>query len=300
MSVLISGAELYRWRQWALEQAQTAAVPPGEVDWLLLGLTDLDGLSLRLGSYQDRSGIGSRYPLSSLTEKWQLRLRQRVPVQYLVGETQWRRFRLAVTPAVLIPRPETELIIDIAQAAVAQSPDRQTLEQGIWVDLGTGSGAIALGLAEILPKATIIAVDFSEAALQLAQQNVDNHGLSHRIQLRQGSWFEPLADLKGQLAGVVSNPPYIPSQTVLTLAAEVSQHEPHTALDGGLEGLDAIRALVAEAPDYLQAGGLWLIEMMAGQAESVNALLQSSATYRDIQTHPDLAEIQRFALAYRM
>ncbi|MEO1400678.1 MAG: peptide chain release factor N(5)-glutamine methyltransferase [Cyanobacteria bacterium J06635_1] len=295
----ISGQDLYTWRTWALQQAAAADIPPNEVDWFLQGVTELDNLALRLGTYQDRPAIATCFCLDTLTAKWQQRVRERVPVQYLVGETPWRDFMLMVTPAVLIPRPETELIIDIAREWVDNSPRRTELEQGIWVDMGTGSGAISLGLAQALPDARIIATDISAAALAIAQQNADRHQLADHIEFRQGAWFEPLSDLKGRLAGVVSNPPYIPSQMVLTLQPEVTHHEPHNALDGGQDGLDDIRQLAKAAPEYLCPGGIWLIEMMAGQAEAVYSVLQHHSAYCGIQTYPDLADMQRFMGAYR-
>ncbi|MEM9162313.1 MAG: peptide chain release factor N(5)-glutamine methyltransferase [Cyanobacteria bacterium P01_F01_bin.4] len=295
----VSGQALHAFRTWAIQQAHSADIPLDEVDWLLQGVTPLDSLALRLGTYRDQATIFIRFPLDTLKAKWQQRLRDRMPVQYLVGETPWRSFMLRVTPAVLIPRPETELMIDIAREWVDNSPRRAGLERGVWVDLGTGSGAIALGLAAAFPDAHIIATDISAAALAIAQQNAERHQLADRIEFRQGAWFEPLTDLKGQLAGMVSNPPYIPSERVLTLQPEVTHHEPHTALDGGQDGLDEILHLVKDAPDYLVKGGFWLLEIMAGQAEAVLGLLQLQSLYSGLQAHLDLAGIQRFVSAYR-
>ncbi|MBD0269623.1 MAG: protein-(glutamine-N5) methyltransferase, release factor-specific, partial [Cyanobacteria bacterium Co-bin8] len=111
--------------------------------------------------------------------------------------------------------------------------------------------------------------------------------------------FAPLAEIKGQVAALVSNPPYIPTATVQTLEPEVVNHEPTLALDGGPDGLDAIRQLAAAAPDYLCSGGLWLAEMMAGQAPTVSALLEQQEAYTEVQIHADLTGIERFALAFR-
>ena len=205
---------------------------------------------------------------------------------------------LKVSPAVLIPRPETEYIIDIAVEAIKNSPTTE-LELGEWADLGTGSGAIALGLAEAFNRAIIHAVDCSPDALAIAQLNAENLGLQERIQFYQGSWLSPLLDLKGKLSGMVSNPPYIPSSEIPQLQAEVANHEPHIALDGGIDGLDSIRYLIENAPDYLRPGGIWLIEMMTGQADTVVKLLQEQGGYFQIQIYPDFAGINRFALAYR-
>jgi release factor glutamine methyltransferase len=204
-----------------------------------------------------------------------------------------------VSSAVLIPRPETECLIDLAVAAITHSTVNPPLDQGHWVDLGTGSGAIAIGLADALHKATIHAVDYSPTALEIAQANAQNLGFAERIHFYQGSWWEPLASLKGHVSGMVSNPPYIPTETVATLEPEVMQHEPHLALDGGTDGLDEIRHLIAVSPSYLRPGGVWLIEMMAGQADTVRKLLQNQGSYCNIQIHSDLEGIERFALAYR-
>lgn len=186
--------------------------------------------------------------MADLANLWDRRLGDRVPVQYLTGKTPWRNLLLQVSPAVLIPRPETEILIDLAIAASQNLPD---LQQGNWADLGTGSGAIAIGLATTLPMAHIHAVDFSSQALAIAQQNARTLHVDDRIQFYLGSWFAPLSLLQGRLSGMISNPPYIPSQLISNLQPEVSLHEPHLALDGGPDGLNAIRQLVAIAPGYL-------------------------------------------------
>jgi release factor glutamine methyltransferase len=294
---IIAGHEIWQWRQTARQQAVAADIPPDEVDWLLQEWAGLDRLALRLGSVQEKPAIALSLPWAELTQLWQKRLEARVPVQYLVGAAPWRNFRLRVSPAVLIPRPETEYLIDLVEAAVQASPI--DLAQGDWADLGTGSGAIALGLADALPKAKIHAVDTSVEALAIAQQNAQRLHLDQRIQFHHGSWFQPLDSLPGQLSGMVSNPPYIPTSLVPNLQPEVARHEPWLALDGGVDGLDCIRHLVGTAPTYLRSGGIWLIEMMAGQATSVVDLLHQQGSYRDIQTYADLAGIDRFVLAHR-
>ena len=148
-------------------------------------------------------------------------------------------------------------------------------------------------------KATIYAVDCSSQALSIAQQNVHNYNLGNRIKFYQGSWWEPLDFLKGEFSGMVSNPPYIPTATLPNLQPEVFKHEPHLALDGGDDGLECIRHLVETSPDYLKPGGIWLIEMMAGQADKVKQMLYDNGSYSKIEIHRDLAGIERFALAYR-
>jgi release factor glutamine methyltransferase len=295
---VVTGLELWQWQSEAKQKAIAGSIPPSEVDWLLQEVANLDRLSLRLELFKTRSEIALTRSLAELSDLWQCRITANMPVQYLVGVTPWRNFRLTVSPAVLIPRPETEEIIDLAVAAVAGQ--NSSFQTGHWVDLGTGSGAIILGLAEVFPQAMLHAVDSSLDALAIAQTNAQQLGFSDRIQFYQGSWLTPLAHLKGHLSGMVSNPPYIPRALIPDLQPEVCQHEPHLALDGGEDGLDCIRHLVITAPDYLVSGGIWLIELMAGQAETVTQLLLAQGNYRSIQTHQDLAGIDRFVLAYRV
>ena len=159
------------------------------------------------------------------------------------------------------------------------------------------SGAIAIGLAKTLPLAKIYAIDTSDAALEIAQINATNLKVIDRLDFRQGNWWSSLGQLRGKVAVMLSNPPYIPSEEVLRLQPEVANHEPHLALDGGIDGLDGIRVLVDTAPEYLQPGGIWLIEMMAGQGQAVVELLEQQASYTDIEIIDDLAGLDRFVFA---
>jgi release factor glutamine methyltransferase len=280
--------------------ATAHAVSQREVDWLLKSVANLDSLTLRLESIAADQVIEISMSLDCLSALWIDRVEHHKPVQYLVKKTFWRDFELIVSPAVLIPRPETESIIDIALAA-----SNSIQKQGIWVDLGTGSGAIAIGLARVMPAAKIFAVDISNTALDIAKINATRLGViagaaslvENRINFSQGSWWSSLAQLQNQVAGMISNPPYIPAAAVLQLQPEVVKHEPHLALDGGWDGLDAIRLLVDTAPEYLQPGGIWLIEMMAGQGAAVVELLARQGSYTDIEIIDDLAGLDRFVLA---
>ncbi|NJK58319.1 MAG: peptide chain release factor N(5)-glutamine methyltransferase [Pleurocapsa sp. SU_5_0] len=289
----ISSQDLYSWYRQAKEMAIANQIDPDEVDWLIKTITNLDSLSLRLGTWQKQSQINSDKSLTELTKLWQQRLHERLPVQYLVETVFWRRFQLKVTPAVLIPRPETELIIDIALAnSLISSGERH------WVDLGTGSGAIAIGLADVFPTATVHGVDLSADALKIAQENANSLNLDN-IHFYQGSWWSPLNALQGKVTGMISNPPYIPSLQIAQLQPEVAWHEPRLALDGGDDGLDDIRYLIKTAPQYLVSGGIWLIELMVGQADTVVTLLIQQGEYYDPKIFADLAGIERFVLAYR-
>ncbi|MEO0406717.1 MAG: peptide chain release factor N(5)-glutamine methyltransferase [Cyanobacteria bacterium P01_A01_bin.135] len=289
-----AGSSVWQWRQQARQQAIARQIDPAEVDWVLLAVSDLDRLALKLGTVPQRPSITLTLPLRELTQRWQRRVTERSPLQYVTGTAPWRNFDLAVSPAVLIPRPETEQLIDIVDQTTQTQP---ALRQGTWADLGTGSGAIALGLAELMPSAEILAVDCSPDALTVAQQNAQRYSLGDRIQFLEGSWFESLSLWRGQLSGMVSNPPYIPTAMLAGLDPEV-QHDPQMALDGGEDGLAAIRQLIAIAPDYLPPGGVWLAETMQGQPEAVVRLL-GQGPYGDVQVFSDLAGIERFVLARR-
>ncbi|WP_413166562.1 peptide chain release factor N(5)-glutamine methyltransferase [Capilliphycus salinus ALCB114379] len=299
----ISGQQLWEWSQQAKAEATRADISPAEVDWLLEEWAGLDRLSLRLGSFKDQPQVNLRLRWPEFLQLWERRLKQRVPLQYLTGVACWRHFGLKVSPGVLIPRPETELIVDLVVASIRRQSQSETgsrpLQQGHWVDLGTGSGAIALGLAEVLTEASIHAVDCSREAMAIAQENAQNLGFGDRIQFYHGSWWEPLEHLRGRVSGMVSNPPYIPTGMLSTLQPEVALHEPHLALDGGESGLGCIQHLVKTAPVYLHSGGVWLVEMMAGQGEQVVEMLNNEGCYTEIERIADLAGIERFVLAKR-
>lgn len=293
----VSGSELAQWRSQARRSTQSHQIPLGEVDWLLREISNLTALELRLESFVDQPEIALSMSLAELEQCWQRRLQDRSPIQYLAGSTPWRDLNLQVAPGVLIPRPETEILIDLAIAATQSYPELAT---GNWVDLGTGSGAIAIALAQAFPAVIIHGVDRSLEALAIAQANINQYNYTHRIHLHQGSWWSPLEFLQGQVQGMISNPPYIPSLMIPNLQPEVVNHEPHLALDGGIDGLDDLRHLVTTAPHYLKSGGIWLVETMAGQPETVMQLLQAQGSYRDICTFPDLAGLERFVQALRI
>jgi release factor glutamine methyltransferase len=275
------------WYHQAKQEAVQHQVDPEELDWLVLGYLDRDKLSLRLGQI-----TCTAEQLKTLQALWQKRLTEKIPVQYLLGKAPWRSFWLEVTPAVLIPRPETELLVDLALDFLHTRVDPHVL------DLGTGSGAIALGISHAAARVHCTAIDRSPEALAIARKNAD--ALGCEINFLEGDWFSPLGPPKARFDAMLSNPPYIPSATVESLDIEVRQHEPRLALDGGTDGLSAIRILVEQGWPWLKPGGLWLVELMVDQAPRVMDLLAANGHYQEIQAHRDLAGIERFVSAKRI
>ncbi|MEM1368827.1 MAG: peptide chain release factor N(5)-glutamine methyltransferase [Cyanobacteria bacterium P01_H01_bin.15] len=290
----LSGSQLLVWRNQAREAAIANQISLYEVDWLLIALTSLNSLQLKLG--QMPLTVQSACSWTELSELWTLRVKTRCPVQYLAGYCDWRDLQLSVSDRVLIPRPETEILVDLAQAAITKSSH---LRRGIWVDLGTGSGAIAIALAIANPQLHIVGIDTSPDALTIAAKNGQALNVSPpQLQWRQGNWWEPLSAERGQIVGMISNPPYIPAAELAQLQPEVIRHEPLSALDGGLDGLDAVRVLVVQAPEFLISGGFWGVELMQGQARTVQEMLINTGQYREVEVVSDLAGIERFVQAY--
>jgi release factor glutamine methyltransferase len=197
------------------------------------------------------------------------------PVAYIVGCRDFWSLPLEVTPATLIPRPETELLVELALARLP--------EGGSVVDLGTGSGAIALAIAKERPDAQVTAVDASEAALEVARRNAAALGLQ-RVAFANGDWFAPLAGQRFDL--IVSNPPYIEADDP-HLAQGDLRFEPTTALASGQDGLDDIRRIAAAARGHLHAGGWLLVEHGWNQGEAVRGVFQT-AGFAEVSTVQDL------------
>lgn len=193
---------------------------------------------------------------------------EREPLQHIVGSTSFCGFEIAVNSAVLVPRPETELLAEQAWQFVAGLGERASTV----LDFGTGSGCVAIAMAAKCPGCIVHAVDISEAALAVAKQNATRHGLAERIRFHAGDGFAALpAGLQFDL--LVSNPPYIPSAEISQLQPEVRDHDPVVALDGGPDGLDFYRRLAAQSGAWLKAGGRLMLELGDGQAAPVSALL---------------------------
>jgi release factor glutamine methyltransferase len=213
------------------------------------------------------------------------RLERREPLQYVMGHADFHGRRFAVDRRALVPRPETETLVD----CVLQHPGLREIEQLFWADVGTGSGCIAVTLALALPGRGV-AADSSADALALAMANARRHGVEERIRFTRGDLLDGVP--AGSLHVVVSNPPYIPSAHVDGLQPEVSGYEPRLALDGGPDGLRVIERLVTQAFQALKPGGMLFTEVGAGQADAVKAMVRN-AGYRDAASVRDLAGVER-------
>lgn len=200
-----------------------------------------------------------------------------VPLAYLLGERAFRGLVLTVTPDVLVPRADTETLVEVALEA--PTPERAKV-----LDLGTGSGAVALALAAARPPWTVTATDRSPAALAVARGNGERLGLGN-VRWREGDWFAAVAEERFDL--IVSNPPYVATEDP-ELAADVATFEPAAALFAGPDGLDALRRIAAEAPARLRPGGTLALEHGHRQGETVRALLAATGL-EAVDTHPDLA-----------
>lgn len=213
----------------------------------------------------------------------------REPVAHIVGRKHFWTLDLAVNPAVLIPRPETELLVEAALQSIAPDGAARVL------DLGVGSGAILLAVLAERPNATGVGVDISDDALGVARANAEALGLAQRIVFKQGDWASAI---EGGFDVVLSNPPYIATAEIEMLAPEVAQFEPRLALDGGADGLDAYRAIAAELPRLLKLGGAFALEVGLGQAEAVRALAEGAGLSTG-EPRRDLAGIPRVVVGRR-
>ena len=210
------------------------------------------------------------------------------PVAYLTGRRGFWTLELAVTPVTLIPRPETELLVERALERLPRDVDTRI------ADLGTGSGAIALALAKERPRARVIATDASEAALTVARANAAENGIDN-TEFRHGSWFAPLAGERFDL--IASNPPYIEADDPHLGEGDL-RFEPMSALASGGDGLDDLRVIVGEAPSHLVDGGWLLVEHGWNQGAAVRALF-ADAGFIDIETARDLEGRERVTLGRR-
>jgi len=247
-----------------------------ESEWLLCAALGLD----RVGLY-----VNFDRPLNSselaVYRGMVSRRAKREPLQHILGSQEFMGLEFEVTPAALIPRHDTETLVE---EAIKRCRGAETI-----LDIGVGGGCIAVALAKLLPGASVFGVERSAASLELANRNAAKHGVS--VDLVSGSLFEPFKGKRFHM--IVSNPPYIPSGDIAALQPEVRDYEPREALDGGSDGLDFYRIIVPAAPDYLNRGGWLLFEVGIGEAGRVLELYSAAGHYTDMFKAKDPAGIDR-------
>lgn len=245
----------------------------------------------RLKLYLDFERVLTESELTALRELVKRR-GAREPLQYLTGSVNFCGLELQVSPAVLIPRPETELLAERAWTFLADRPAPANA-----LDYGTGSGCLAIALATRCPATVVHALDISPAALTLARANAARHGVATRVCFHEGDGFAALPET-ARFDLIVANPPYIPTGDLAMLQPEVRDHEPRAALDGGPDGLDFIRKLAADAGRWLKPGGRIMLEFGDGQAGAVRQLF-TAAGWSGVTVDNDLTSRPRMLVAAR-
>ncbi len=219
----------------------------------------------------------------------------REPIQYITGTQEFWGLAFMVTPEVLIPRPETELVVETALGLLENAPSP------VIVDLCTGSGCIAVSLAHELPAARVLAVDRSPEALAVARTNTRTHGAADRVRFFEGDLFGPIAgiDLGAGVAVITANPPYIRTDEMETLQPEVRDFEPEIALLAGPRGTEIAERIINDAPRFLRSGGSLIMEMGMGQATKLRQNIAENKSYNKVEVLKDLAGIERVIVAKR-
>jgi release factor glutamine methyltransferase len=220
------------------------------------------------------------------------------PLQYILGYQEFWSVRLKVDPRVLIPRPETELLVEqglsILKAACLKRTPRV-------LEIGTGSGAVAISLATEVRDISVVATDVSGEALLLARENVKSAGVLQQIQFVNGDLFSPIRRMPGQepFDLILSNPPYVDRSQIQNLAREIKDYEPAVALDGGEDGMAFYRTLVSQGPSYLRREGWLLLEVGEGQGERASTMMEEEGSFSTPERIKDLSGIERVVKAQR-
>ena len=276
---------------WSADYLTSKGVESGRLDaeWLLASALGTERLQLYL-KYDRPVGPEEREAFKQL-----LRRRAcREPLQYILGRAAFRELELLADPRALIPRPETEVLVE---EVLAWAKDRKS-GLGRVMDIGTGTGAVSVSLAVEGVCERIVATDISEGALEVARLNAQRHGVEALLDFRRGSLFE-IVDSGEAFDVIVSNPPYVATGERAGLQPEVRDWEPSEALFAGDDGLDVIQPLIAEAPEHLTDGGLLALEVGLGQAERVTRQIDDSGRFEPARVRRDLGGLPRIIMAER-
>lgn len=264
---------------------EAAGLPSARVDaeWLLAGLLGIGRVAVRL-----ELGEAAPAPLAERYARAVSRRARREPLQRILGWEEFRGVRVRLADSVLVPRPETETLVEWALALLPAPGPRRLLA----IDVGTGSGCIACALVSERADLDVVAVDVSPAAAAVARENVRALDLAGRVRVVAADLFAGLRDIRADL--IVSNPPYLPSALMPELPPEVRIHEPRLALDGGSDGLAVIRRIATAARPYLRPSGALVVETAGGDQASAAAALLRGAGWDQVTVRGDLIGIERF------
>ncbi len=290
MTLSISSSQLYRE---AIDRLNKAGIDNAQREALWIVEEALGTTRLRLLSDEEDSIDHVTYQgVISLLE----RRASREPLQYVLENQDFFGLSMVVNPHVLIPRPESELLVEEVIARLGSH------SQPIIWDVGTGSGCLAISVAKALNNAVVIASDRSLLALQVARINAMKHGVSSRILLVVGDLLAPLlsSGLAGKVTAIIANLPYISHEEWDRLSPDVKDFEPRLALDGGPDGLDVYRRLLEEAPDVLASDGVVYMEIGLGQADPLCKVITGSKFFKVIKVQPDLQDIPRMVCVQRV
>ena len=282
----ISVNELISWKKKQLSKG-------GDDQSFAFLLDSIGGISsseINLLSIGEKNNLYLKKNLSYLESIWDNHLFNLFPIQYLCGTTFWRNLKLKVTDKVLIPRPETELIVDIVFKIFGKKSKKL-----LFAELGTGSGAISIALALEFPIWEGIATDIDQDALTIAKKNFINSSEQSNLRFYCGHWWNPLEGFKGKLDLAISNPPYIPEDIYEKLPKEVKNFEPKIALLGGEDGLKHIREIIRKAPLFLRKNGWLIIENHFDQGEKVKEIFTENK-FKSVEILQDLSGVGRFTI----
>ena len=263
-----------------------------DFDWLLDMVAGVSWAKLQSIILNPETFISLDISTDELEVIWKSHLKDQTPLQYLISKCPWRDVELEVSAEALIPRQETEFLIDIALKKITN------FDSGRWADLGTGSGAIAVSLAKSLSDWNGHATDISNEALELAKRNLKAIVPNANVRFSLGDWWEPLKRWRGSFDLVLSNPPYIPSDLIEKLEPVVKNHEPIIALDGGEDGMNASRNIILGALNGLAKGGWLILEHHYDQSEKITSFMKNIGM-EEVSFEKDLSGIKRYAICRR-
>ena len=263
-----------------------------DFDWLLYMAAGVSWAKLQSIILNPKTFISLDISTDELEVIWESHLKDQTPLQYLISKCPWRDIELEVSSKALIPRQETEFLIDVALKKITN------FDCGRWADLGTGSGAIAVSLAKSLSDWNGHATDISNEALELAKRNLKSIVPNANVRFSLGDWWEPLKRWRGSFDLVLSNPPYIPSDLIEKLEPVVKNHEPILALDGGEDGMNASRKIILGALNGLAKGGWLILEHHYDQSEKITSFMKNIGM-EEVSFEKDLSGIKRYAICRR-